>query len=179
MILLVGPSASGKTEIGKILSKKFGYEKLITYTTREKRFNEINDIDYHFISRESFINQMNNNFYFETIFYNNNFYGTAKEDIKDNKYLIVDSLGLKKYAKSNYFVVSFFLSASEDCRLKRMLNRHDLIEDIKTRLEIDSIHFNQETIKEIDFQINTEDYLEEDIALFIHQTYVECLKNKK
>ena len=39
MIILVGASASGKTEICKALCYKYGFKKFVTTTTREQRSN--------------------------------------------------------------------------------------------------------------------------------------------
>ena len=39
MLILVGPSASGKTEIAKLLDVKYHLTKIVTHTTREKRIN--------------------------------------------------------------------------------------------------------------------------------------------
>ena len=54
MILLAGPSASGKTEIAKILMKDFGIRKVVTHTTRPPRIGEKDGVDYHFVTREEF-----------------------------------------------------------------------------------------------------------------------------
>ena len=54
MLVIVGPSACGKTQIVNHLIANYGYEKLVTYTTRPMRVNEVNHIDYHFISKEEF-----------------------------------------------------------------------------------------------------------------------------
>ena len=54
MIILVGASASGKTEIANILIKKYGYEKMVTATTRPMRVNEVNKVDYFFLTEEEF-----------------------------------------------------------------------------------------------------------------------------
>ena len=48
MILLIGASASGKTEIAKELTKLFGIEKAITTTTRLPRINEKNGVEFFF-----------------------------------------------------------------------------------------------------------------------------------
>ena len=53
MIILIGPSASGKTEIAQILEKKYNLKKVITHTTREKRINEKDNIDYYFVNKET------------------------------------------------------------------------------------------------------------------------------
>ena len=54
MLIIIGPSASGKTECAKILEKKYNLKKVITHTTRLPRINEINNIDYHFVNKETF-----------------------------------------------------------------------------------------------------------------------------
>ena len=54
MLVLVGPSASGKTEATKLLIEKYNLKKLVTYTTRKIRVNEVNGKDYHFISVDEF-----------------------------------------------------------------------------------------------------------------------------
>ena len=55
MIILTGPSASGKTLIAYHLQKKYGIKKAITSTTREKRVNEVNGVDYYFVDKNCFL----------------------------------------------------------------------------------------------------------------------------
>ncbi len=50
LVIFQGPSCAGKTT----LTKACGLPILITYTTREKRVDETNGVDYHFISLEEF-----------------------------------------------------------------------------------------------------------------------------
>ena len=59
MLILVGPSASGKTEIAKLLDVKYHLTKIVTHTTREKSINQNDDIDYHFVSKDTFLNLKN------------------------------------------------------------------------------------------------------------------------
>ena len=92
MIILVGPSASGKTEIAKILTTKYGFKKFVTSTTRAPRVNEINGLDYNFLTEDTFIKMRNNNEFIESTFYNNNYYGTEKKLIDDKTVLIVESI---------------------------------------------------------------------------------------
>ena len=84
MIILVGASASGKSVVVKKMNELYGIEKVVTYTTRPMRAGEINDVDYHFIDKDDFVSKKENNFFLETAFYNNNYYGTAFEDIPDD-----------------------------------------------------------------------------------------------
>ena len=121
MIILVGPSATGKSVVAKKLYEKYNIKKVVTYTTRPMRVGEINDIDYHFISKEDFENKIRNNYFIETANYNNNYYGTAYEDISKDKVLIVEPNGANVYyEKLGKKIVIFYLQASEDERKKRM-----------------------------------------------------------
>ena len=109
MLILVGPSASGKTELLKILIRKYNMKKLVTYTTRPMRVGEVNGVDYHFISKNEFLEKENNNFFFETVMYNNNYYGTSKNDFSNDKAVILEPKGLQKYideAKDKIIIVS-------------------------------------------------------------------------
>ena len=54
-IVLSSPSGAGKTTITKKLSQKYPNIKIsISHTTRKPRPNEIDGVDYHFVSKEEF-----------------------------------------------------------------------------------------------------------------------------
>ena len=48
MIVLIGESASGKSSIERCLVEDYGYNKIVSYTTRPPRAGEVDGIDYHF-----------------------------------------------------------------------------------------------------------------------------------
>lgn len=175
MLVLVGPSASGKTEVGIVLEKKYNIKKLITYTTREKRLNEVDGKDYHFLTPSDFIDKMNKGFFFETIIYSNNYYGTAEEDIKDNSYVILDPIGLNTYRNSSHFVISFYFNVPEDERVKRMEKRKDSPIDIERRLAFDKEHFSPNLVKNVDFNLEISDESIERIAEIVYKKYQDCL----
>lgn len=144
MLILMGPSASGKTEVAKILEKNFNLKKVVTHTTRKKRIHEKNHIDYHFVSKNDFISMQKNNEFVETTNYNDNFYGTSKKEISDNKCLILDPKGAEVFYNlndSHIFIV--YLTCKEEIRYQRMIYRLDEIEIIKKRIESDRITFSK------------------------------------
>lgn len=151
MLILVGPSASGKTELGKLL-QKVGIEKVVTYTTRPIRQGEKDGIDYHFISKEEFLEKIEQNFFFENVCYQNNYYGTAWTDILKNAYLIVEPSGLAKYKKEGN--LTFFITVDYEIRKERMLKRGDSLESIQKRLASDDLIFNEKVRESCDYVLN-------------------------
>lgn len=154
MIILVGASASGKTEICKALCFKYGFKKFITTTTREQRNNEINGVDYFFISKEEFLKRISENRFIEYVQYNGNYYGTEKNQIDDKTVLIVEPSGLKEFRKLNdKHIVSFLLIARKSVRKERMIFRGDDISKIEERLKVDDLNFNKKHVGKVDFII--------------------------
>lgn len=54
IITISGPSLSGKTELSNLLEKELGYNKVVSVTTRDRRSQEVNGVDYHFVSNDEF-----------------------------------------------------------------------------------------------------------------------------
>ena len=70
MLVLVGHSASGKTEIANELKKNYDIDKIVTYTTRKPRVGEVNKVDYNFVSEKKFLKLMQEGFFAETTYFN-------------------------------------------------------------------------------------------------------------
>lgn len=179
MILLSGPSASGKTEVAKMLKLLFGIQKAVTHTTRSPRKGEKNAIDYFFVSKERFLELKKQDFFVETTFYNQNYYGCGKDQISPAKVVVVDPNGLKSFlALNNRGVVSFFLKAKEETRIKRMRNRGDSEEAIASRISNDRIEFASNKIPPTDFQITTDDLPLEGVAQEVYKLYLAALQKQ-
>ncbi len=180
MIILVGASASGKTEIAKNLAKVYKITKVITHTTRKIRINEIQDQDYHFVSKEKFLELKQNNYFVETTFYNGNYYGTSKKEISDEKCLIVDPNGLRSFELLNDpRIVTFCLVTSKEIRKKRMESRGDKEEDIIKRLSNDDIFFSKEAIGNVDYIIDSENASIDELTTTVYEKYKKHLANLK
>lgn len=156
MLILVGPSASGKTQIVKILIEKFGLNKMVTYTSRAKRPGEIDGVDYFFLSKEEFEKRINEGFFIEHVVYNGNYYGTSVSQVSSDKVVILEPTGLKHYlSKIRDDVKVVFLRCSKEIVRIRMQKRGDNFDVVERRLRLDSEVFNKEVMKLADWVVDT------------------------
>jgi len=180
MIILIGPSASGKTEVAKILIRDYGFNKLVTYTTRDMRINEVDGKDYNFITKENFIKKKEEGFFFETTLYNNNYYGTAKKDITHDKVVILEPSGLKSFKNGDLSdIFAFYLDCSEEKRRNFMTKRQDDLIKINERLKTDRIVFDINNIEGIDYILNSNDLSVDELAKEINKLYEMENNNEK
>lgn len=172
MLVLVGASASGKTDIAKILIEEYGYKKMITTTSRKPRFDEVNGVDYNFISKKVFENRIKKNRFLEYVSYNDNYYGTPKKGATIEKVLIVDTVGANSiYDHEIKDTVIILLETEEETRKQRMMERGDNLIEIIDRLEKDQSHFDKTSLKHIDFIVNTTEGTQAELAEKINELY--------
>ena len=158
MIVLVGESASGKSSIEKYLVENYGYNKVVSYTTRQPRLNEIDGVDYHFVSVENFLKLKEQGFFAETAVYNNWYYGTAKEDCTNDKVAVLTPHGLRQISKVDGInVISFYINVPRRDRLIKILQRGDDIEEAYRRSLSDVGQFDG-IEDEVDHVINNSGY---------------------
>lgn len=156
MIILIGESASGKSTIEKELVR-YGIPKIISYTSRPIRKNEVNGIDYHFISKEEFEKKIKDGFFAEKTKYNDWYYGIAKNDCIDKSVAVVEPHGFRQLnSMSDLDIVSFYIKVSQHERLIRIAKRGDNIMEIFRRIISDQGVF-QGIDEEVDFVIENID----------------------
>ncbi len=152
IIILLGESASGKSTIERELSKK-GLNRIISYTTRTIRKNEIDGIDYHFISEDKFLDNLTNGFFAEYTKYNDWYYGIARKDCLDDSISVVEPFGFRQLQKiPDLNITSFYIKVPERERLKRMVDRGDDLMEVFRRIFSDQGVF-QSIGQEVDFVI--------------------------
>ena len=178
MIVLAGASASGKTEVAKVLAKNYGITKIVTTTTREKRKGEVDGVDYFFVTKERFEQMILEDRFVEYTLYNGQMYGSTKDQIANDKCVVIDPAGLRSYINlNNKDIVTFYLEADEETRHKRMILRGDDAEKIKSRIENDRIAFKKENIAKVDYVIDSgECNSVEEVAKKVYETYISHQK---
>ena len=80
MVILSSPSGVGKTTITKKLQQKYNNFKIsVSHTTRPPRSNEVDGVDYNFVSKKKFEQLIKNNEFYEFAKIFDNYYGTVKK----------------------------------------------------------------------------------------------------
>ncbi len=172
MLIIVGPSASGKTEVVKLLIKEYGMKKLVTYTSRPMRIGEVADVDYHFLEKEEFVKRINNKFFLEYVEYNGNYYGTSYEGLDHDKVVILEPSGVKHYIQEVREKVKIcYITCSKEIRKQRMIKRGDSLESIQKRLSSDDYIFNNELNELADWIIVNQGYTLEELTKKVYEQY--------
>lgn len=161
MLALIGESACGKSTIQNILCDNYGFNKIITYTTRPKREREVDGVDYHFIAREDYDEKLKNGFFFENASYNGWKYGTARKDVEgntDSKIIILTPSGLRKFkANRKIDIFSVYINVDRKSRLIKILKRGDNIEEAYRR-NLSDVGMFDGIADEVDLSFNNNRY---------------------
>ena len=132
-IIFSAPSGAGKTTIVKsLLEKELPLLFSISACSRNRRPNEINGKDYHFLTVDDFKSKITNNAFIEwEEVYENNYYGTLKSEIEriwnSHQHVVFDvdvvgGLNLKRHFGDNALAI-FIEPPSLDVLFKRLKNR--------------------------------------------------------
>lgn len=154
MLVLVGASASGKTQLAKMLMKHHQFKKLVTTTTRPMREGERDGIDYHFLTLDAFLSLEEEGAFLEATHYHDHWYGIQKVHVFKDSVVIVDPQGanvLKSQLGSDAFIV--FVNTAETLREARMLKRGDAQKAVQERLLLDREHFAFHQFDTIDYTL--------------------------
>lgn len=96
-LIIVGPSGVGKNKLIRTVLKDYSkfFIKVVTYTTRNMRRNEVNGTSYHFVTKEEFQRlKESGDFFMETATVHNNSYGVPWAEfnnvIRQNKICILE-----------------------------------------------------------------------------------------
>lgn len=131
MIEILGKNGAGKSYIANKLYA-MGFKRSVNFTTRQKRENEINGIDYFFVDKETFESLIESGYFIEFKQRNGNYYGTPKENISAQTILIAgDSSKFKHLIDDEIFPI--YINASLASRYARVKLRNTGANDVFSR----------------------------------------------
>lgn len=83
LVIISGPSGSGKGTVVKGLCREEGFALSISVTTRNPRVGEVDGRDYFFKSEDEFHKMRTENAFLEHAIFVGNFYGTPREYVEE------------------------------------------------------------------------------------------------
>ncbi len=85
LIVISGPSGVGKGTVRKALFERKGHDLdySVSMTTRAPREGEVNGVDYYFVSKEEFLEQIKKGNLLEHAEFVGNMYGTPKDKVEE------------------------------------------------------------------------------------------------
>ena len=143
LIVISSPSGAGKTTIAKkLVSKKLNIELSVSLTTRKPRSNEINKVDYHFVSKKFFQTKIKQKHFLEHAKVFDNFYGTSQKEITNklstgkNILLDIDWQGARQVRKKmpTDTVSIFILPPSLKVLKQRLMKRESSLAFVNKRM---------------------------------------------
>lgn len=170
LFIVSGTTGAGKNTILKeyLNITTHTFTRVITYTTREARENEVNGVDYHFVSDAEFDDLIKQNFFLEWAHVHSNRYGTPRPRVEEilkkseNVFLQIDVQGALTIKKQKPETVLIFVKTeSMDIIRKRYIKRQGALDpDFEVRLQ--SAEKELPLADQYNYQIiNKEDKIEE------------------
>lgn len=163
VLVISGPSGSGKSSLISLLLKNFSNSFFsVSATSRNKRENEKDGIDYHFISKEKFESEIKKNNFLEYAKVHDNYYGTPylpiQKALQEQKLVILD-IDVQGFfqVKEKLNTTSIFITTKNKLTLKnRLKNRlSENAKSIEKRLQTASEEIKE--IKNYDFLLINDD----------------------
>jgi guanylate kinase len=140
IVVLVGPSGSGKSKIAtKVLSKTDKFEKLISYTTKDPTAVEPNAW-YNYVSEEKFIEMKESGEMFQSTMYAGHGYGSCKADVEAildaGKHVLttMDICGAMSLKTNFKNVITIYIKRNKKAIIGAILRKNSSIEDKVNRI---------------------------------------------
>ncbi len=140
IVVLVGPSGSGKSKLaGKILRATDGFEKLMSYTTKDPTATEQNDW-YNYLSIEQFREMCESGEMFQSTMYAGHGYGSIKSDVEEilgrgkNVLTTMDICGAMSLKTNFKNVITIYIQRNKKKILSNILRKNSSVEDKINRI---------------------------------------------
>ncbi|MFC2088388.1 guanylate kinase [Calditrichota bacterium] len=165
LIVLSAPSGAGKTSLARALVANNPQCAIsVSATSRSKRFNEQNGIDYIFLTKEEFEKKISDGDFLEYEQVHGEYYGTLKKTVEDmianNKSVVfdIDVNGALCIKRGHPEAILIFIKApSEEELIRRLRGRKsETKEMIEKRLE--RLPYEYEQSKKFDYIIVNEHF---------------------
>lgn len=167
LVILSGVSGAGKDTIKKELIKRMdNVISLPSYTTRTRRNDEEEGLQYHFISKAEFKEKIKAGEFYEYDIHHENYYGTSRklmnEKIASGKIIVKDievngTESLINILAKDTKIVTIFLKVGRQELKNRLICRGDNLSEEEIELRLSRLDYEESRIKMYDYVIKNDD----------------------
>ena len=140
IVTFTGPSGGGKSTLEDALIKAKVGKRILGFTTREPRKNEVDGVDVNFISRERATELLDSPELMQHVYFNGNYYGKTYQDLDDAMsfngvgFAVLEPSGIQPFVdyaaeRDDVVCLHYFVSAPTPLLVERLLNRVATDED--------------------------------------------------
>jgi len=149
IFVIVGKSGSGKSTLAEGICKRLNISNVVMTTTRPKRINEIDGVDYRFIDDDEFKAMADIGEFIQYTSFRDWNYGVEKKALDNcsskNIVMVLSPKGLialtHGISKEEYKIIPVYVSCSDRTRLKRGLDRDSDVKELIRRFGADNEDF--------------------------------------
>lgn len=187
VIIITAPSGAGKTTIvRRLIQAHPSLAFSVSAATREQRAQEVNGVDYYFLSQSEFENKIRENAFLEyEEVYAGNYYGTLKSEVERlwalNKTVVFDidvkgALNIKKILKDDALSI-FIMPPNKETLMERLNGRKTETQE-KINMRIAKADIELEYADKFDYCVVNDQLevaikeVEEIIEIFLHKPLV-------
>jgi len=176
LIVISGPSGSGKTSVIKVLCESDPRLALsISATTRSPRQNEIDGVNYHFLSVSEFEDLIQQDGFLEWAKYGEHYYGTLKSEVEspmaEGKDLIleIDVQGAMQLKELDFRSIFIFILPPSSAILEKRLCGRKTESDQELQQRLQAARSEVASIKNYDYcVINPDDDIDQAVKQIRH-----------
>lgn len=178
LFLISAPSGAGKTTLVREVIERYGthydLERVITYTSKKPRVNELPGIDYHFLSPQDFEAKINQGFFMEWSGAYESYYGSPRDilvklALGKSFLLIIDRVGAEQILIKYPEAVGIWLYTKSIQDLQQRLKERNTesIEHIQRRM----VRAHEEIIAEFNMPIYKYHVLNHDLEIAVNRVF--------
>lgn len=134
VILILGKTCSGKDTVAHYIADRYGFKRIVTYTTRPMRVDDIQGVSHHFISQEERSSYKEEDIFSPTAIDGYDYF-MLKSQFSDDVVCIVDPKGVSDVRDLGVEFRAIYVDCPEKLILSRAKSRGTDVGVVKSRLD--------------------------------------------
>lgn len=142
VLLVVGKTCSGKDTVAHFIENNYNFKRIITYTTRPMRPDDVQGVSHHFVSKDEMSGYSKADMFSPTKIAGHDYFMLREQFSKEDAVCIVDPKGVHDFARLGVEHYAIYVESPESLILERAKERGTDSEVVQTRLDAERDTFD-------------------------------------